>query len=86
LCGITTNPTGEWVTQQARNLATTLDEAGRVVGHLIRDRDAKFTRSFDDVWASIGARVVRTPVQTPNATPSRSAGSEPPAASVAITC
>jgi len=49
LCGITTNPTGEWVTQQARNLASALDEAGRGVCHLIRDRDTKFTRSFDDV-------------------------------------
>ncbi len=67
LYNITTNPTGQWVTQQARNLATTLDEAGRVVGHLIRDRDAKFTRSFDDVWASIGAQIVRTPVRAPNA-------------------
>ncbi len=65
LCGI--HPTGQWVTQQARNLATALEKAGRVVGHLIRDRDAKFTRSFDDVWASIGAQVVRTPVRAPNA-------------------
>jgi len=67
LCGITTNPTGQWVTQQARNLASALDETGRDVGHLIRDRDAKFTRSFDDVWTSIGAQVVRTPVRAPNA-------------------
>ncbi|MGI8793486.1 MAG: integrase core domain-containing protein [Acidimicrobiales bacterium] len=67
LCGITTNPTGGWVTQQARNLTTALDEAGRVVRHLIRDRDAKFTRSFDDVWRSIGSQVVRTPVRAPNA-------------------
>lgn len=67
LCGITTNPTGGWVTQQARNLAVSFDERGRVVRHLIRDRDAKFTRSFDDVWRSIGAQVVRTPVRAPNA-------------------
>ncbi|MFN2487034.1 MAG: integrase core domain-containing protein [Acidimicrobiia bacterium] len=67
LCGITTNPTGGWVTQQARNLAMAFDEQRRVVGHLIRDRDAKFTRSFDDVWCSIGAQVVATPVRAPNA-------------------
>ena len=35
--------------------------------HLIRDRDTKFTRSFDDVWRSIGAQVIRTPVRAPNA-------------------
>jgi hypothetical protein len=67
LCGVTTNPVGDWVTEQARNLATAFDEPGRAVGHLIRDRDAKFTRSFDDAWASIGAQVVRTPVRAPNA-------------------
>jgi transposase InsO family protein len=67
LCGLTTNPTGEWVTQQARNLATALDDQARLVRHLIRDRDAKFTRAFDDVWQAIGAKVVRTPVHAPNA-------------------
>ncbi len=43
------------------------DERGRVLRHLIRDRDTKFTRFFDDVWRSIGAQVVRTPVRAPNA-------------------
>ena len=66
-CAITTNPTGGSVTQQARNLAMSFDERGRVLRHLIRDRDTKFTRSFDDVWRSIGAQVVRTPVRAPNA-------------------
>jgi transposase InsO family protein len=32
---------------------------------LIRGRDAKFSRSFDDVWRSIGAQIIRTPVRTP---------------------
>ena len=31
-----------------------------------RDRDTKFTRSFDNVWRSIGAGVIRTPVRAPN--------------------
>src|SRR5579864_207143 len=35
LCGITTNPSGSWVTQQARNLITTLEGAGTFVSHLI---------------------------------------------------
>jgi hypothetical protein len=34
---------------------------------LIRDRDAKFTRAFDDVWRSTGTAIIRTPVQAPNA-------------------
>ena len=67
LCGITTSPTEPWVTQQARNLVANLEDAGRSVGHLIRDRDSKFTRSFDQVSRSIGAEVIRTPVRAPNA-------------------
>lgn len=65
--GSPTNPSGAWVTKQARNLAGALEDRGRVVSHLIRDRDTKFTRPFDDVWRSIGAQVVRTPVRAPNA-------------------
>ena len=34
---------------------------------LLRDRDAKFTRSFDEVFRSEGAEVLPTRVQAPNA-------------------
>src|SRR4029453_18679102 len=67
LAGFTANPTGAWVAQQARNLAVTLDEETTTVRFLIRDRDSKFTRAFDDIWRAIGAEVIRTPVQAPNA-------------------
>ena len=66
LAGVTANPTGAWVTQQARNLLGSLDEdAG--FRFLIRDRDSKFTRAFDDLWRAVGAEVIRTPIQAPNA-------------------
>jgi putative transposase len=67
LAGITAHPTGTWVTQQARNLVWAFEDRGRPVRHLIRDRDAKFTASFDDVLRSIGATVILTPIQAPNA-------------------
>src|SRR5512132_3922782 len=48
LAGVTDHPDSAWVTQQARNLAI----AGQLdnVRYLVRDRDAKFTRSFDEVF------------------------------------
>jgi transposase InsO family protein len=67
VAGVTANPNAAWVTQQARNLLAVLEERGRRVRFLVRDRDAKFCRGFDDVFRSEGAQVVLTPVQTPNA-------------------
>jgi putative transposase len=34
---------------------------------LVRDRDSKFTRAFDDVFAADGIRTIKTPIQAPNA-------------------
>jgi transposase InsO family protein len=67
LLGVTANPNGPWVTQVARNIAAQLEEAGRRVRFLIRDRDAKFTASSDQVFASIGAETILTPVRSPQA-------------------
>ena len=40
---------------------------GTAVRFLIRDRDSKFTRAFDDLWHGLGAEVILTPIQAPNA-------------------
>ncbi len=55
------------MTQQARQLAWTLQEAGAAPGFLIHDRDAKFPFAFDTVFASEGLEVVRTPYRAPTA-------------------
>ncbi len=62
----TRNPDAGYTTQQARNLYM---EGALPTGvrHLIRDRDAKFTRSFDSVFGSEGARVILTPIRSPRA-------------------
>jgi putative transposase len=67
LAGVTANPNAAWVTQQARNLLLLLEEQRRRVRFLIRDRDGKFCRGFDDVFRSEGVEVLLTPVQAPNA-------------------
>jgi hypothetical protein len=63
--GATTNPNRQWVTQQARNVAATLSDAGVSVCYLLRDRDDKFGPAFDAVWE--GAAVVGTPIRAPDA-------------------
>jgi putative transposase len=67
LAGITTNPDGRWVTQQARNLLMQLDDEGIRPQFLIRDRDSMFSREFDEVFRSEGIRVIKAPVRAPKA-------------------
>jgi putative transposase len=67
LAGVTTHPTGAWVAQEARNLLATLDGDTTTVRFLVRVRDSKFTHVFDDSWRAVGAQVIRTPIQAPNA-------------------
>jgi putative transposase len=65
VAGCTRNPTGEWVTQQARNLG--LDFSDQGVRFLIRDRDSKYSGRFDEVFRSEGIRIVKTPLRSPKA-------------------
>jgi transposase InsO family protein len=67
LLGVTTNPVMALVTQVARNFTADLEEAWRRFRFLVRDRDTKFTTSFDAVFASIGVESIRTPVRSPRA-------------------
>ncbi|HZD68649.1 MAG TPA: hypothetical protein VFA45_06945 [Actinomycetes bacterium] len=53
---MTANPNATWVTQQARNLLQALAAQGYRVCFLIRDRDAKFCRTFDDVFVEKAPR------------------------------
>src|SRR5262249_15481228 len=52
----TSKPNTAWMLQQTRNLLMELD-----------DRDTKFPRTFDALLANDGIKVIRTPVQAPNA-------------------
>jgi transposase InsO family protein len=62
----TSNPDGRWVAQRARNLVMRLGDE-EPFRFLIHDRDAKLSHGFDEVFRSEGIKVIRTPVQAPNA-------------------
>ena len=67
LAGVTANPNGRWVTQQARNLLLVQGEQGRQVRFVLRDHDTKFSHGFNDVFRSEGGEVLVTPARAPKA-------------------
>jgi putative transposase len=65
ILGVTLPPTGEWTTQQARNLL--MDPGGQAdrMKFMIRDRGPNFTAASDAVLADGGIRTVLCSVRTP---------------------
>jgi hypothetical protein len=63
--GVTLYPTGEWTTQQARNLIMDLGGQAERMKFMIRDRGPNFTAASGAVLADAGIRTVLCNVRTP---------------------
>ena len=69
ILGVTLHPTGDWTTQQARNLIMDLGDQAQQFKFMIRDRGSNFTAAFDAILAGGGIRTVRCNVRTPRMKP-----------------
>jgi transposase len=67
LAGVTANPNGQWVAQQARQYIWAIEEREETFRCLIHDNDKKLTEMFDDVFQSKRIRVIHTPIESHNA-------------------
>jgi hypothetical protein len=72
--GVTSNPTGTWTTQAARNLF--LRHSNQLADNrvLVRDRGSQFIEAFDEIFETQGMKVLQTPQRT--RTPSLNGGSD----------
>ena len=65
ILGVTLHPTGQWTSQQARNLLMDLGEQTHLVKFMISDRGSNFTAAFDAVLASLTAAILARPRHRP---------------------
>ncbi|WP_406516462.1 integrase core domain-containing protein [Streptomyces sp. NBC_00134] len=65
ITGVTAHPTAQWATQQARNLADDLGSRVESLRFVLRDRDSKYTGSFDTVFEAEGMDVLLSAPQAP---------------------
>jgi hypothetical protein len=67
LLGVTANPSGAWLAQQACNFVMDLGDRAAEFRILIRDHDSMVASVFDAVLVSEGIRILCTLVRAPRA-------------------
>jgi putative transposase len=67
MCPATYHPNRQWMVQQARNALMWLEDEDLEVRFLLHDRDTKFAPAFDRLFNYVDIRIVKAPVQAPNA-------------------
>ena len=67
IAGITKNPSHKWILKSAQNAAHLFSNNEKKL--LIRDRDTKFSRDFDDFFKKLNATIKKIPFRSPNMNP-----------------
>jgi hypothetical protein len=65
LAGVTARPAGAWTTQAARNLLIDLGDRVTTMKFPLRNRDSRFTGSFDTVVTAEDIRILTSPPGAP---------------------
>ncbi|MCE7000820.1 hypothetical protein LZG04_39290 [Saccharothrix sp. S26] len=65
ITGVTAHLTQGWTSQQARDLATDLGRRTESLRFLLRDRDGKYSQTFDAVFQADDLRVIKSAPQAP---------------------
>jgi putative transposase len=73
LLGISAHPTRACTTPAARNLIMDLTDRVSTLKFVLRDRDSRFSRAFDAVFAADDIRILTSPPQRPERTRSANA-------------
>ena len=66
IAGLTPYPNQEWVNEQTQLLLPSLNDGKKAKKILIRDRDTKYSRKFDEAFEKEGFIVQKTPFMSPN--------------------
>lgn len=66
IAGSTTQPSGAWIAQQARNFCMGCADMPKRPRFLIHDRDGNFSPHFDAIIETEGIEIIRLPAQSPN--------------------